>query len=233
MSELLLTFGHSIVRAKAGTWFPSSTYQAVTWKEAQAGRIPERTFIHEPGLDPDSERAYLGGGMLVVEALFRLWRMRPHAKLAIIGGKPAAMEERFGHDVPDEAAVMADRFRYLAARSFLHPPAIEVIGNIRVTEDDMRALLALAKSHRPVTAICMQFRELRARALLIDYARKHKLASVARRVTFSDAEQFFPEYLDDFVRMNGSAAYRHTMRSEAFGVRKLLSGTSGDYIRAR
>ena len=214
--KLILTIGHSVVRTDNGQRIPSPLYQEITRPGGPDGKM-ERTHVHRPDLDPNAENAYLGGGQAVVEALHCLWHLDPIVDVAIVGGRPASME-RFGAEIATitEASVMAE---YFAPSGF----TIDVIGETRNTEEDMREVLALAAMHDRTCLVAMGFRLPRVRLYLREAALSNpKFIPAARTIDLIGAEQFLPLQFDDLVAMHRSAAYARTMSQERFDVRRLL-----------
>lgn len=227
MRKLLATFGHTIV-TDGKTWMLSGLFQEVEFPEGRDGRIV-RTHLHRL-LIGNEENAYLGGGKMSVEALFRLSRVHSDAHLVITGGRPRSMEERFAGKIGrvSEASVMRAYFNELAGES----RNVKIVAESRTTEDDATAILDIVENGRFDFAIVvgMGFRLPRARLILNRLAERTKRTDIADRVHFVDAEQFLPEHFDEFIAMNQSAAYARTMKQERYGIQKLLS-SSGDYPR--
>jgi len=225
---LLATFGHSVV-TDGDKWLPSELFQEVEFPEGREGRVV-RTHTHRPALRGNEENAYLGGGQMCVKALFHLSRIHRDAHLMITGGRPRAMDHRFGLSVSkiSEAGVMRAHFNDLAGQA----RNVKIVAESRTTEDDATAILDIVESGRFDVALVvgMAFRLPRARPILNRLAERTKRTDVADRVQFVDAEQFLPEHFDEFVAMNQSAAYALTMRQERHGIQKLLRGF-GDYPR--
>ena len=234
MKNLILTIGHSVVRTASGIWIPSEIYQTVNFSDCPKGGI-SRTFFHQWGLDPDAHNAYLGGGQVVIRALFELWQEKQSADIAIIGGRPHHMDFLFKEEVANisEASVMSDYFINIAQEAGIEKlPSITIIERTRNTEDDICEALKLAQCYSQTTVIAMSFRLFRAQLLMQDFVCKNKeFVETASCMIFRDAEQFLPEMFDQFVRMNQSAAYVKTMLQERQGVMAKLYGSNEDYIR--
>lgn len=193
-----------------------------------------RTFLYRPGLDMNADNAVLGGGEVVVKALFRRLQEDPGLDGGIIGRRPEQMDKKFADQrVPDESAVYAEYLDSLAREANVKiPHRIHVVGETRITEDDVRQVLILAQRYDHVTVIAMHLRIRRARLAMWDCVRKNpEFADAAKRVDFCDAEQFLPEMRVTFDDMEASEAYKRTRRQENFGVEKFLSGMQGDYPR--
>lgn len=225
-ANLIVAIGHSIVQYPDCMWIPSDPIQEITEHDG----VIERTYIHNPGLDPDAPTAYLGGGQAVVQALARLWQ-RDLCDVAIVGGRPKAMDKRFGVAVKDisEASVMAKHLETFFQGT---APEVMVIGGTSKTEDDVQELLELKRryDYRSATVVVMSFRLARCQLILDTFARRG-YGMAAHGVHFVSAEQYLPERLDEFERIRNSAAWRRTMTRERAGVEALLEGRT-DYARA-
>ena len=212
---LLATISHSITFCeKTRRWVPSRMYQRVIVPDDPAEKI-EPTHLHDFSLHWDAPDAYMGGGITVLDALSRMHKHEARfssADVAVIGGRPRSLN-KLPSDIAagiNEASVVSDYLTSIYGVETTH-----VINTAQTLDDEISALLRLAESYDDVYVIMMDHRLWKYR-LALQAALKsrpaHELTS--RKILLHGALQYLPDYINEIVTIQGSAAYKRTMERE-------------------